>query len=77
MAVHFFGGKFHARDAQPDRLFYRQPRLVHHLDRTARAEISRRYAGLIRPGSRVLDLMGSWTSHLPDSLVWASWPSWA
>jgi SAM-dependent methyltransferase len=55
-------------DRQPDALFYRQPRLVHHLDSTARAEIGRRYAALIRPGSQVLDLMGSWTSHLPDSL---------
>lgn len=55
-------------DEQPDSLFYRQPRLVHHLDSTARAEISRRYGELIRPGSRLLDLMGSWTSHLPDSL---------
>lgn len=55
-------------DEQPDSLFYRQPRLVHHLDSTARAEISGRYGRLIRPGSRVLDLMGSWTSHLPDSL---------
>ena len=24
------------------------------------------YAGLLRPGMRVLDLMSSWTSHLPD-----------
>jgi len=55
-------------DERPDALFYRQPRLVHHLDRVARAEIGRRYAELIRPGDRVLDLMGSWTSHLPDSL---------
>lgn len=55
-------------DRQPDALFYRQARLVHHLDSTARAEIGRRYAALIRPGGRVLDLMGSWTSHLPDSL---------
>lgn len=55
-------------DEQPDSLFYRQPRLVHHLDSTARAEISRRYGELIRPDSQVLDLMGSWTSHLPDSL---------
>ena len=55
-------------DEQPDSLFYRQPRLVHHLDSTARAEIRRRYGELIRPGGRLLDLMGSWTSHLPDSL---------
>ena len=60
---------FPRSDEQPDLLFYRQPRLVHHLDRTAREEIGRRYGGLIRPGSQVLDLMGSWTSHLPDSLA--------
>ncbi|WP_319587197.1 methyltransferase domain-containing protein [uncultured Desulfobulbus sp.] len=64
----FTKGNFTRRDEQPDALFYRQPRLVHHLDSTARAAISRRYADLIRPGSRVLDLMGSWTSHLPDRL---------
>ncbi len=59
---------FRRDDERPDALFYRQPRLVHHLDSTARAEIERRYGALIRPGSRVLDLMSSWTSHLPDSL---------
>jgi FKBP-type peptidyl-prolyl cis-trans isomerase 2 len=62
---------FSRSDDQPDALFYRQPRLVHHLDSSARAEIGRRYGELIRPGSRVLDLMGSWTSHLPDSLALA------
>jgi len=62
-------GEFVQRaDAQPDALFYRLPRLVHHLDRVAREEIGHRYAELIRPGAQVLDLMGSWTSHLPDSL---------
>lgn len=64
----FAEAHFLRADRQPDGLFYRQARLVHHLDSTARAEIGRRYAALIRPGSRVLDLMGSWTSHLPDSL---------
>lgn len=55
-------------DEQPDTLFYRQPRLVQHLDSTARAEIGRRYRDLIAPKSQVLDLMGSWDSHLPDDL---------
>jgi SAM-dependent methyltransferase/FKBP-type peptidyl-prolyl cis-trans isomerase 2 len=64
----FATGDFSRNDAQPDALFYRQPRLVHHLDSSARSEIDRRYGELIRPDSRVLDLMGSWTSHLPDSL---------
>lgn len=55
-------------DEQPDSVFYQQPRLVHHLDSTARGEISNRYGRLIRPGSQVLDLMASWNSHLPDNL---------
>ncbi len=59
---------FLRRDNRPDELFYQQPRLVHHLDSTARREIGGQYARLIQPGGRVLDLMGSWTSHLPDSL---------
>lgn len=59
---------FQRIDERPDGLFYRQPRLVQHLDQVAREEIGRRYAELIRPGGRVLDLMGSWTSHLPDTL---------
>ncbi len=67
-ASFFSEENFRRGNEQPDALFYRQPRLVHHLDNTARQEISRRYADLIRPGSQVLDLMGSWTSHLPESL---------
>jgi SAM-dependent methyltransferase len=27
------------------------------------------YAGMLRPGMRVLDLMSSWTSHLPDEIL--------
>jgi len=53
---------------EPDAAFYAMPRLVHHLDSTARAEISALYGRLIPPGSRVLDLMSSWASHLPDAL---------
>jgi SAM-dependent methyltransferase len=33
-----------------------------------RGEISYQYARLIRPGSQVLDFMGSWNSHIPDNL---------
>jgi len=59
---------FQRQDEQLDSIFYQHPRLVHHLDSTARREIGNQYARLIRPGSQVLDLMGSWTSHLPDDL---------
>ena len=59
---------FTRRDDRPDSHFYQQPRMVHHLDSTCRQEISKQYAKLIRPGSKVLDLMGSWHSHLPEDL---------
>ncbi len=55
-------------DDRADADFYQQPRLVYHLDRAARDEIGRQYAQLIRPGAKVLDLMGSWTSNLPETL---------
>ena len=48
-----------------DSLFYQQPRLVNHIDETARAHllgISKKY---IFPDMRVLDLMSSMQSHLP------------
>lgn len=64
----FAKGNFERLDEQLDSVFYQQPRLVHHLDSTARKEISKHYARLIQPGSQVLDLMGSWSSHLPDNL---------
>ncbi len=55
-------------DPRPDGEFYRQPRLVDHIDRTAIAEIGGLYGRLIPPGARVLDLMSSWHSHLPKTL---------
>ena len=64
----FAKDNFQRLDEQPDAIFYQQLRLVHHLDSTARKEISHQYARLIQPGSQVLDLMGSWISHLPDNL---------
>ena len=49
--------------------FYRQPRMVHHLDSTARGHVESLYGRILQPGMRVLDFMGSWDSHLPDSLT--------
>jgi SAM-dependent methyltransferase len=48
--------------------FYDKPRMVNHIDNTAIGVVSRFYGRLIRQGSTVLDLMGSWTSHLPPEL---------
>lgn len=55
-------------DENSDSEFYQQPRMVHHLDASARHTISQLYGELIKPGSRVLDLMASWESHLPAEL---------
>ena len=67
--VDFFDPEgFRRDDDRPDHLFYEQPRLVQHLDSTCRAEIEGQYGRLIAPGAEVLDLMGSWTSHLPADL---------
>ena len=64
----FADDPFARQDESDDGRFYERPRLVQHLDAAARRAISRLYAELIRPGADVLDLMGSWVSHLPDEL---------
>jgi len=64
----FSDAPFARQDEADDGHFYERPRLVQHLDAAARAVISRLYGELIRPGADVLDLMGSWVSHLPDGL---------
>jgi len=53
-------------DERADKLFYHQPRLVQHLDAQVRDQITAVYARRLKPGMRVLDLMSSWVSHLPD-----------
>lgn len=59
---------FAREDESDDSLFYREPRLVTHLDDAAIAALEDFYGQLIPPGSRVLDLMSSWVSHLPPAL---------
>lgn len=62
------GNPFARGDETPDGRFYAVPRFVQHIDRQAIAFITDAYAALLRDGSRVLDLMSSWTSHLPEAL---------
>ncbi|MFE8031926.1 methyltransferase domain-containing protein [Thiohalocapsa marina] len=65
----FFSDRaFDRQDPRPDAGFYAKARLVHHLDQSARAELSALFGRLLPPGARILDLMTSWDSHLPDSL---------
>lgn len=51
---------------EADAGFYAMPRMVSHVDKTASHEISRLYRRLLPEGGRVLDLMASWESHLPE-----------
>ena len=64
----FADAPFTRADAQDDAHFYEKPRIVNHIDGQADATISSLYGRLLKPGSKVLDLMGSWNSHLPESL---------
>jgi SAM-dependent methyltransferase len=64
----FAGHPFHRLDAAPDPLFYAGPRLVQHLDDAALDLIRQLYGRFVRNGMRVLDLMGSWDSHLPSDV---------
>lgn len=63
---------FGRKDPRPDAAFYDDPRFVDHIDSAAIGEISDLYGRLVKPGSRILDLMSSWHSHLPQDLAPAS-----
>ncbi len=56
-------------DENEDRLFYAMPRMVDHIDAKAAGILKSIYSRHIPPGSSVLDLMTSWTSHLDDSIT--------
>lgn len=68
----FTPGALSRADENPDGLFYEKPRMVQHLDATARERIEEFYAGLLRDGMDVLDLMASFDSHLPEAFSPAS-----
>lgn len=60
---------FSRLDPNPDSLFYNHPRMVHHLDATAREQITRLYQRLLPQSGKVLDLMSSWSSHLAETIA--------
>ena len=62
---------FQRVDESNDALFYAVPRLVTHIDDQAIASATRFYATLLPEGGKVLDLMSSWVSHLPEAAVYA------
>ncbi len=59
---------FAKEDMGPDALFYGTPRFVTHIDDHAIAAVTGLYRELFPPGGVVLDLMGSWVSHLPPEI---------
>ncbi len=64
----FAGNPFRREDENNDTCFYSEPRFVQHIDAVARRRISEIYARFLAPGMRVLDLMSSWISHLPEDI---------
>lgn len=55
-------------DETPDEEFYREPRLVTHIDERAIAAVTQLYREYFPPGGDILDLMSSWVSHLPPEV---------
>jgi SAM-dependent methyltransferase len=58
-------------DPSDDCLFYEQPRFVTHVDELFIAQLTDLYRQRLKPGSRILDLMSSWISHLPEEIQFA------
>src|SRR5262249_21215018 len=57
---------FTKEDSGDDLAFYGMPRLVTHIDEGAVEALTDCYRALLPDGARVLDLMSSWVSHLPE-----------
>ena len=57
-------GFFERQDPSDDADFYAAPRFVTHIDEGAIRAVGELYDELGLPDGRVLDLMGSWVSHL-------------
>jgi SAM-dependent methyltransferase len=55
-------------DESSDLHFYVAPRRVVHIDDGAIAALGRLYAEALPAGGRLLDLMSSWRSHLPEAV---------
>lgn len=58
-------------DGGEDLAFYAPPRLVTHIDEGAVAALTDFYRELLPGDGRILDLMSSWISHLPEDWRYA------
>ena len=64
-------GAFAKQDNDDDLAFYAPPRLVTHIDQAAAAALTDFYRTMLPADGRVLDLMSSWVSHLPEDRSYA------
>ncbi|MCU0613963.1 MAG: methyltransferase domain-containing protein [Desulfobacterales bacterium] len=64
----FSDNPFTRTDEQKDTVFYENPRFVQHIDDSAMDNVSAIYAEFLTPGMKVLDLMSSWQSHIPENI---------
>lgn len=62
---------FAKQDTGDDLDFYAPPRLVTHIDEGATAALTQLYRTRLPADGRLLDLMSSWVSHLPDDREYA------
>lgn len=64
----FSDNPFGRQDETDDAYFYERPRFVQHLDDTAIENVKSVYGEYLKTGTKVLDLMSSWQSHLPENI---------
>ncbi|MEO0456936.1 MAG: methyltransferase domain-containing protein [Cyanobacteria bacterium P01_A01_bin.114] len=55
-------------DESNDLAFYNVPRFVTHVDEGFIQQLSDLYRERLQPNTRILDMMSSWVSHLPDDI---------
>lgn len=58
-------------DDTEDDLFYAYPRFVTHVDEGFIQQLTDLYREKLKPNTRILDLMSSWVSHLPEEINFA------
>lgn len=58
-------------DDSDDKLFYSYPRFVTHVDEGFIQQLTDLYRLRLKPNTRILDMMSSWVSHLPEEMQFA------
>ncbi|MBE9170576.1 methyltransferase domain-containing protein [Pleurocapsales cyanobacterium LEGE 06147] len=58
-------------DETDDTEFYSFPRFVTHVDESFIDQLTSLYREKLQPNTRILDLMSSWVSHLPEEIEFA------